>query len=389
MNWGENLRLAWGSLLSNRLRSFLTILGVTIGVASVIALVSVGRGMNVQIMAQVESLGANLLTVMPLRGVNLLPEDAEVLARRVEAVRLVAPAITTQAPVKAGEKTYDTQVEGVTEAAEEVRNYQVTLGRFITREDVAARRNVAVVGQEILRQLGRGAGLGQTIAIAGRPFTVVGVLAPKGSVFGRNQDDVVFIPLSVAPLLAGTRFLSVIYMSARSGEEAGLAAAHALAVLRHRHPQASGDDPVRILSQDQLLSMMRSTNQLVTLFLGAVAGISLLVGGIGIMNIMLVSVTERTREIGIRMAVGARPGDILGQFLTESVLLSFTGGLVGVALGLSSARWIARIIGSVPLVVPSAVVAALGLAVAVGLFFGVYPAWKASRLDPIVALRHE
>jgi putative ABC transport system permease protein len=246
-----------------------------------------------------------------------------------------------------------------------------------------------VVGQEVLRQLGGEAGLGQTIAIAGRPFTVVGVLAPKGSVFGRNQDDVVFIPLSLAPPLAGTRFLSVIYMSARSGEEAGLAAAHALAVLRHRHPQASGDDPVRILSQDQLLSMMRSTNQLVTLFLGAVAGISLLVGGIGIMNIMLVSVTERTREVGIRMAVGARPGDILGQFLTESVLLSFTGGLVGVALGLGSARWIARLIGSVPLVVPSAVVAALGLAVAVGLFFGVYPAWKASRLDPIVALRHE
>ncbi len=389
MNWAENLRLAGGSLLANRLRSFLTILGVTIGVASVIALVSVGRGMNVQLMAQVESLGANLLTVLPMRGVELVPEDAEVLARRVETVRLVAPAITTSATVKAGEKTYETQVEGVTEAAAEVRNYRVSQGRFITREDVAARRDVAVVGGEVLRQLGTGAGPGNTITIAGRPFTVVGVLAPKGSVFGRNQDDVVFIPLSSAPPVAGTRFLSVIYMSARSGDEAGLAAAHALAVLRHRHPLASGDDPVRILSQDQLLSMMRSTNQLVTLFLGAVAGISLVVGGIGIMNIMLVSVTERTREIGIRMAVGARPGDIWGQFLTEAVLLSFSGGILGVGLGLSSARWIARLIGSTPLFVPSAVGAALGLAVAVGLFFGVYPAWKASRLDPIEALRHE
>lgn len=389
MNLTESLLSAWGTILTNRLRTLLTMLGVMIGVASVIALVSIGQGANAQVKSQVSGLGANLITVLPMRGTNLTMEDVDALRQRVPTVARAVPSLSASVTVKGGVKTYDTTVEGVNEALLEVRNHHLAEGRFLTAGDVATRRRVAVVGQEVLRQLGLASPLGTDLTIAGQPFFVVGVLAAKGSTFGRNEDDVVFIPVTTAQRIAGTTYPSTIYLSARSSEDAGLAAAHALAVLGRRHPRSDGQDPVRIMSQDQLLSAMNSVSRTMTLFLGAIAGVSLLVGGIGIMNIMLVSVTERTREIGIRMAVGARPRDILGQFLIESVLLSLTGGITGAVIGVGAAGLVGRLMGSPAILSPESVLAALTFALAVGLFFGGYPAWRASRLDPIVALRHE
>ncbi len=384
----EHFSVALSEIARNRLRTFLTTLGVMIGVASVIALVSLGKGANVRVTSQVSGLGANLITVLPLPGTSLDLEDAAALRSRAASVARVVPAISFSATVKLGLRTYDTTVEGVNEELPAVRGYQVAAGRFLAAGDVEARRRVAVVGQEVVRQLG-GMGVGDTLVIAGQPFAVVGILAPKGATFGRNQDDTVFVPVSTASRLAGTVNLNAIYLSAASSEEAGLASAHVAAILRSRHPRADGSDPVRVLSQDQLLSAVSEVSRTMTLFLGAVAGISLVVGGIGIMNIMLVSVAERTREIGIRMAVGARSGDVLLQFLVESVLLSLLGGLAGVAVGTTSAGWLARLLEGQAVSSPEAVVAALGFAVAVGLFFGAYPAWRASRLDPVLALRHE
>lgn len=384
----EHLLVAIAEIASNRLRTFLTTLGVMIGVASVIALVSLGKGANVRVTSQVSGLGANLITVLPLPGTELRLEDAEALRTRASSVARVVPAISLSATVKLGTRTYDTTVEGVTEDLLPVRGYRLASGRFLVAGDVEARRRVAVVGQEVARQLG-GVAPGDTLVISGQPFAVVGLLAPKGSTFGRNQDDVVFVPVSTASRLAGRTNLNAIYLSAKSGAEAGLAAAHVGVILKARHPRADGSEPVRVLSQDQLLSAVSAVSNTMTLFLGAVAGISLVVGGIGIMNIMLVSVAERTREIGIRMAVGARPRDILAQFLVESVLLSLLGGLAGTALGVAAAGWLGRAMAAPAVSSPEAVLAALAFALAVGLFFGAYPAWRAAWLDPVLALRHE
>ncbi len=385
----ESLRTALMTVRTNRLRTFLTMLGVMIGVASVIALVSIGQGANSQVISQVAGLGANLITVLPSRGSELTVDDVKAITDRVPTVGRAVPSLSSSTTVKAGSNSYDTNVEGVTENMMEVRSYKLAYGRFITADDVNARRRVAVLGQEVFNQLGGGVPLLAEIIINGQPFSVIGVLAPKGATFGRNQDDVVFIPVSTAERVFKTTALSAIYLSARSGEDAGLAGAHTMAVLKLRHPRSDGEDPVRILSQDQLLSAMSSVSRTMALFLGAVAGISLLVGGIGIMNIMLVSVTERTREIGIRMALGARPRDILAQFLIESVLLSVLGGLLGIVLGVIAAKVVSGLMDTNYVFSMIAVVSALGFAVTVGLFFGGYPAWKASRLDPIVALRHD
>ncbi len=389
VNPAESVRSAWLALRANRLRTFLAALGVMIGVASVIALVSLGQGTTARVTAQVSGLGANLITVLPVRGTQLALEDAALLRERVPTVARAVPSVSAAVSVKVETDTWETTMEGVTEDLPLVRNYQVMAGRFLVADDVAARRKVAVIGQEVLRRLGGSLAPGTTLTVNGQPFLLVGVLAPKGSTFGRNEDDVIFVPVTTAQRLLGTTALNAIYLSARTAGESGLATAHALAVLRTRYPRPDGQDPVRILSQEQVLSTVGEVSRTMTLFLGAVAGISLVVGGIGIMNIMLVSVAERTREIGIRMAVGARARDILAQFLVESVLLSLTGGAVGVGAGVLAARWLGAALGAQAVLSPLAVLVALGFALAVGLIFGVYPAWRASRLDPVVALRRE
>lgn len=389
MEWSESLRVAWRGLSANRLRAALTMLGVVIGVGAVVAMVAVGQGAARQVSSQIERLGSNMIIVTPApsRGGRLYLEDAEELLKRVPTITAAVPSVGFTAKAKWKTATHEATVEGVTEDLPAVRNYQVERGRFLSREDVASRRKVAVLGQTVIGELFAGTSpLGQEISIMGEFFTVVGVLEAKGASIGRDQDDVIFIPVTVAQRLSGSNRVGMIYVKAAGPKDAPLAVGHLKAIFRARFRR---EDAVQVTSQDQLLSTVSNTARTFTVMLGAIGGISLLVGGVGIMNIMLVSVAERTREIGIRKAVGARNRDILAQFLIESVLLSVIGGLAGIWLGIGGAGLLSRVGGWATAVSFPAVLTAFLFAGGVGLFFGVYPAHRASVLDPIEALRHE
>lgn len=391
MNILESVKIAWKGIMSNKVRSLLTMLGVIIGVASVISLTSVGQGVTSDITASLEDMGTNLITVSGMRnmGGKLEMEDIESLEDS-EYILAAVPSLTkSYVTIKYGSESMDeVTVEGTSQDYQAVNNFFVAEGRFLLEDDVDSRKKVCVVGQTIVDELFAGQNpIGEKISYDGQKYTVVGVMEEKGSSSMTDNDSYVFIPVSTAARTMGTTVLSTIYVQSASEEVTDAAVTHIENVYTEKFGNA---DAIRIFAMDELLETMDSTTAILTLLLGAIAGISLLVGGIGIMNIMLVSVTERTREIGIRKAIGARRKDILSQFLVESIILSLTGGIIGILLGVGLAKAAAALVTDLStLVTPWSIILSFGFSVAIGVFFGIYPANKASKLDPIVALRQE
>jgi len=408
----EGLRLAVNGLLANRLRSGLTMLGILIGVSAVILLVGVGNGASVAVQQQIQSLGSNLLTVFPSSargaggvqqgfgtGSTLTLDDVKAIANRQSSPDVVTaiPSAGGRAQLTFGNQNWNSSLTGTTEDFPSVRNYPLASGQFFTAGDVDASSKVAVIGQTVVTNLFSGEDpIGQVIKINRQSFRVIGVLAQKGSSGGsNNQDDVVVVPITAAwnYLLGGRgRNVQQIYVEATSAEATSAATTEVTEVLLDRHHIS---DPTQadfqILSQQDVLNSASQTTGVLTLMLGAIAGISLVVGGIGIMNIMLVTVTERTREIGIRKAIGARRRDILMQFLIESMFLAGLGGALGILVGFGLSRILPLAVSSLPTPIISmpSVFMAFGISVGIGLFFGLYPANRAARLRPIEALRYE
>ncbi|MED7950633.1 ABC transporter permease [Streptomyces sp. BE303] len=397
------LRFAVGGLAANKVRSALTVLGVLIGVAAVILLLAVGNGSSVAVKESITSLGTNALTVTSgassggqraaAGAKKLTVADARALATDADAqaVKSVAPVVTASGTALYGDISYSPgSIVGTYPAYFETANQRIAHGEYFTPDDVLNSRKVAVLGSTTARQLFAAADpVGKTVTVGGTPFTVVGVLRAKGGSGFTDPDDVLIAPLpTVQNAFTGFGAVNQILVQASSAESTTAAQAEITRVLLGTHAIA---DPsradFRISSQASLLTARESTTRTFTVLLGAVAAISLLVGGIGITNIMLVTVTERTREIGIRKALGAPRGVILGQFLTEATLLSVIGAGLGVLVGIAGSH--VRIVGIEPVVIPESVLGAFGIAVAIGLFFGSYPANRAASLRPIDALRHE
>jgi putative ABC transport system permease protein len=405
MSPSELLRVGVQALSRNRMRSGLTVLGIVIGVAAVMATLAIGQGARAAVQAQIQALGANTLTVLPgtitasgaRSGMGstttLTPDDALAIKAECPAIEAVAPAVRTVAQVVYGNLNWSTAIQGTTPEFVFVRQWPVASGVFITDSDVRGAAKVCVLGSNVAQQLFADADpVGQTVRIKDIPFRVVGVLVPKGGQgFGGNQDDIVIVPISTAQhKLMAITYVQSIAASAVSEKEVDEASAQITDLLRQRHrirPEADAD--FFIFTQQEIASSAEATSKVMTLLLASIAAVSLLVGGIGIMNIMLVSVTERTREIGIRRAIGARRQDILMQFLVESAFLALAGGALGVGLGMGSAVLITQFARWPTLIQPMAVALAFGFASMVGVFFGFYPAHRASRLDPVEALRYE
>ncbi len=403
------VRVAMKAVLVHKMRSFLTMLGVVIGVGAVIALVAVGEGTQAQVVSQFEALGSNLLTVSPgtsfgfsrgglqTNSKPLVTADVEAIQALASAVAKVAPQYNANATVTYGANTTNISINGVTSVYADVRAWTVTNGRFISDADDANLSTVVVLGQTAVEDLFGSAQanpVGQIVRINRQNYTVIGVLASKGQSGFNNQDNVIFMPLHTTQLKlggAGTTTVNQISLQVRSAEEMDLAQAQVTAIMRSRHGlTGTAADDFTVQNQADIVSTVSETSQTFTTLLGSIAAISLLVGGIGIMNIMLVSVTERTREIGLRKAVGAKRADILVQFLAEAIVLSVVGGLLGVAAGVGSAQAIAPLLGSAQAVVTSqSVFLALGVSLGIGVFFGLYPANRAAKLKPIDALHYE
>jgi putative ABC transport system permease protein len=403
MSLPELLRLALSRLRTSRMRSALTMLGVVIGVAAVVALVGVGQGTTSDITRRLSALGTNLLTVNPGAArtgntvgaagsrTNLTTADAAALAA-LPSIAGVAPEVTTQALVVAGTTNTTTSIVGTTPDYVRVRAFEIAQGSFLPDVSVEQRLRVAVLGATTATDLGLNASaVGSPITIGGLSFQVVGILQPKGGAGFQNPDDQVIVPISVVQkYFVGGQSVRTIGVSVASPDEMTAATTDIGSLLRERHNlAATAADDFTIFNQTQLLDAASSISTTLTLLLGGIASISLVVGGIGIMNIMLVSVRERTREIGIRKAIGARARDILAQFLIEALALSLLGGLVGIVLGLAASALIARIANWPVVVSPATLVVAAGFSAAVGIVFGVWPARQAAILDPITALRYE
>ena len=405
MNFVALLAVGAQALTRNRMRAALTVLGIVIGVAAVIATLAIGQGARAAVQAQIQALGANTLSVIPgtitsggARGgmggiTTMTPDDAVAIKRECPAVTLVAPGVRTVAQLVAGNQNWGTQVQGTTPEFVDIRQWPVESGVFITDSDVRGAAKVCVIGQSVKTQLfGDVDPVGQVIRIKDIPFRVVGVLSYKGGTgFGGDVDDTVIIPLTTAQRrLMGITHVQYIMASAADESQVNEAVAQITDLLRQRHRiRPGGNDDFFIRTQMEAASTADATSQVMTLLLASIAAVSLLVGGIGIMNIMLVSVTERTREIGIRRAIGARQRDILLQFLIEASFLSLAGGALGVLIGVLAASLVSSIAKWPTLVQPEAVLTAFAFASLVGLFFGFYPARRASQLDPIEALRYE
>ncbi len=394
MNAFELLRLALSRLRTSRLRAALTMLGVVIGVASVVALVGVGQGTTANITTRLAGLGTNLLTISPTGRSSTSPltlEDAAAISH-VDGVAAVAPELQTSTSIVAGTKSTTTSVIGTSAAYAHVRAYDVWQGAFLTDATVDQGLRVAVLGATTSADLGLDAtSIGSTIQVGGLPFTVIGILQPKGGSGFQNPDDQVLVPLAaVSKYFVASDSIRTIGVSVSTDDQMTAATTAITALLRDRHHLAATDAAdFQIFNQTQLLDAASSISATLTLLLGGIASISLIVGGIGIMNIMLVSVRERTREIGIRKAVGARGRDILAQFLIEALTLSLLGGLIGIVLGLAVSALIGQLAGWGFQFNPTTVAAAVLFSLAVGVVFGVWPARQAARLDPINALRYE
>jgi len=399
----ETIGMALNTLRANRLRSALTMLGIVIGNASVITLVGVGRGAQNLAEGQLSNLGANVLFVVPgnndtrRQGIDfpksLVLEDAEAIAEQVPSVKRVAPQITLSEVVQSGGISATASISGVTPDFLPVRQFDVEAGRFFSADDLRSARNVTVVGPDLATKMfpGRSA-IGRKLRIRDQSFAVIGVLAPKGAVFGQNQDENAYVPLTtMVNRLSGrdpTYGISLNFISVEARDEASMGAAgfQITNLLRQRHRILREDD-FAVRSQKDALAIVSTITGGLTLMLAAIGAISLLVGGIGIMNIMLVSVSERTSEIGLRKALGARSNDVLLQFLVESLVLSSLGGAIGSALGIGAVSVVALLTPLPAAVGAGTVMLTVLLSGSIGLFFGVVPARRASKLDPIVALR--
>jgi putative ABC transport system permease protein len=310
-----------------------------------------------------------------------------IISAKVPTITAAVPTVNLSATAKWETNTYDTSIVGVTANYSEVRNVKVASGRCFTDEETESRAKVALVGNTVIEELFKNTDpLGQKIMIKGNIFTVIGILEKKGSTMGSSSDDSIVIPVTVAQRLSGSQDVGSIYLQAKNSDVAKLAVAHITSIFYAKYKR---EDTVRVTSQDELLDTISSTTLTITLMLAAIAGISLLVGGIGIMNIMLVTVTERTREIGIRKALGAKRSNIMSQFIAESVFLSVSGGVIGIALGITVSKIVAVFAKWSTVISPMSILISFAFAMAVGIFFGVYPAYKAANLDPIVALRRE
>jgi putative ABC transport system permease protein len=394
------------ALRRNAMRTALTALGMIIGVGAVIVMVAIGTGARTSIESQIRSAGSNLVMVNagsagsgPVRQgqgavTSLTAADADAILAEVPGVRYVSPALATRAQVVAESANWNTQVQGAGEQLSAIRSWPAEFGSFFTAQDVASAAKVCVLGSSARDELfGPGADpVGATVRIRNQPFRVIGVLAPKGqAAMGPDQDDTVILPYTtVQKRLLGVQHVSGLTISAEDGASLDAVSAHIVDVLRARHGIRDGEEnDFMVRTQEEMTSMLTSTTDTMTYLLAGIAAVSLLVGGIGIMNIMLVSVTERTREIGLRLSVGARDLDVLTQFLVEAIVLSLAGGALGILLGLGGTYAVSRILQWSTLVTAEAVLLSFGVAAATGVFFGFYPARKAAALDPIEALRFE
>ena len=408
INIPDTLKISLRAIRINKMRSGLTMLGIIIGVGSVIAMLAVGTGASEKIKAQLAGMGTNLLLVHPgsttsggLRmGMGSQPtltkDDADAILREIPKVQDVAPVLSGAAQVVYGNQNWSTGVYGSTPGIFVVRDLMLIAGRSFTEQDVRSATKVAVLGQTVVTNLfGSANPVGQVIRIKKLPFTVIGVLAEKGqSMQGQDQDDIIYIPVTTAQKkIFGTAFPGMvrnIMVKVRNAHDLNAVENELNNLLRQRHrigPREDNDFQVRNLTD--MMQMAEQSARVMTLLLGAIASVSLLVGGIGIMNIMLVSVTERTREIGIRMAVGAKTWDIRLQFIIEALTLSLMGGVIGIVLGIGGATILSALAGWTTVVSPLSILLAFGFSALVGIFFGFYPAYKASLLNPIDALRYE
>ena len=407
MNLLSIIKIAYRALARNKMRAALTMLGVIIGVAAVIAMVSIGQGASASVQAQISNFGTNLLFVSAgaqnvggvrsgtgYNGTNTLTEDdLQAIQREVPSISMISPMVNSRSQLVVGNQNWNTSIQGVSEQLPGIRKWTIDSGEFFTDADVRSSARVIVLGQTVVDNLFSGMDpVGQSVRVMNLPFRVVGVLGRKGQdPQGRDQDDIAFAPYTtVQKKLLGNNRIQVAYVSAISADATYTAQLQITDLLRQRH-KLSGNQPddFTVRNMSDVAEAANETNSIMTWLLGSIAGVSLLVGGIGIMNIMLVSVTERTREIGVRLAIGARSSAVKKQFLIESIVLSLTGGIIGILLGVVASLAIPMMLGWPTLVSTAAIVGSVIFSAAVGIFFGYYPARKAAALDPIEALRYE
>ena len=407
MNLLMIIRVAFRALVRNKMRAALTMLGIIIGVSAVIAMVSIGQGASASVQAQIESIGTNLLFISAgaqnVGGVRsgtgdsgtntLTVEDLDAIKLEIPSVSMVTPAVNARSQLVSGNANWNTSVQGVSDQYPDIRKWTVQSGAFFTDADVRTAARVIVIGQTVGDNLFAGMDpVGQTVRVMNLPFRVVGVMARKGQdPQGRDQDDISFAAYTtVQKKVLGSPRVQIAYVSAISQDATYTAQSQITDLLRQRHKLAASEaDDFSVRNMTDVADAANATSKTMTILLACIAGVSLLVGGIGIMNIMLVSVTERTREIGIRMAIGARSSAVRSQFLIESIVLSLIGGLIGIALGIIVSLAIPKMLGWPTLVSTMAIIGSVVFSAAVGIFFGYYPARKAAALDPIEALRYE
>jgi len=405
MSFYNLILIALRALQRNKLRAFLTMLGIIMGVGSVIAMVAIGQGSKQSIHDSLSNMGSNMLTVMPASNLNggvkiagssfqtLTSKDIIALKREAQYITDVSPSVTAKGQAIFGAMNWPTSMQGVDPSYLDIRKLTLKDGIAFTEQDVQTSAKVCLIGQTVIDNLFPNENpIGKVIRFGNIPFQIIGILNPKGqNAFGQDQDDILIAPYTtVQKRILATIYYQNIYASAANEQVTDAATTEITNILRESHRLRDGEDnDFQVRTQEELINTLSSTSGLLTVLLTVIAGISLVIGGIGIMNIMYVSVTERTREIGLRMSIGARGKDILLQFLAEAVLISITGGVIGVALGIISCRLVTLILGWPTIISESSVVLSFVVCALTGIFFGYYPAQKASRLDPIEALRYE